>query len=167
MILPQRPAGPAPNMPALGRTQARVVWFAVAAAFVAAVIGALVASSATAVTPRPELGELFLGVASLVVVADLAVGFVVASRIRKSAAAPPDGVAATQVIVGSATALSGGIVSAVFFFVTQQGLILLLAVPCALVLLGWFPSEGRWAALRPAQPQGPAPGVPRRNTMVR
>jgi hypothetical protein len=164
MILPQRP-GQTPNMPNLGRTQARVVWFAIAVLFAGALVAALAASSSIAVVPNAGLGEIFLGVACVVVVADLGIGFLVTSRIRKNASpeAPPDAVAATQVIVGSATALSGGLVCAVFFFLTRQGLLLLLAAPCALVLLRWFPSEGRWAALRPAV----APGEPRRNPMVR
>lgn len=171
MIMPQRPGGPTPgmNVAVLGRTQARLVWSALAALFVAAVVGALVASSAAPVTPDPRLGEILLGVGCLVVLGDLGAGFLVTSRIRKNASpsAPPDGVAATQVIVGAATALSGGLVSAVFFFVTQEGLILLLAVPAALGLLVWFPSEARWAALRPVQGAGQAPGEPRRNPMVR
>jgi FtsH-binding integral membrane protein len=164
MIVPQRAAS-RPNMVVLGRTQARLVWFAIAALFVAAVVGSLVAASSIPAAPDPALGEIFLAVASVVVVVDIAVGFFITSRIRKNApaSAPPDGIAATQVIIGAATSLSGGLVSAVFFFITHQGLILLLAAPSALVLLLWFPSERRWAALRPAQ----APGEPRRNPMVR
>jgi hypothetical protein len=164
MILPQRP-GQTPNMANLGRTQARVVWLGLAVLFAGALVGALAAASSIAAVPDAALGEIFLVVACLVVVADLGVGFLVTSRIRKNASpeAPPDAVAATQVIVGSATALSGGLVCAVFFFLTRQGLLLLLAAPCALVLLLWFPSEARWAALRPAQ----APAEPRRNPMVR
>lgn len=162
MILPQRPA-PTPSMPVLGRTQARVVWLAIALLFAGAQIAALVAASSVDAAPNPALGEILLVVGCVVAVGDLAVGFLVASRIRKKASpeAPPDGVAATQVIVGSATALSGGIVCAVFFFLTRQGLLLLLAVPCALALLWWFPSERRWAALRPAG----APGA--RRSMMR
>jgi FtsH-binding integral membrane protein len=158
-------SGSAPNLAVLGRTQARLVWSAMAALFVAAVVGSLVAASSTPAPPSAALGELFLGIACVVVVADIGIGFFIASRVRKNAppSAPPDGVAATQVILGSATSLSGGIVSAVFFFITHQGLILLLAVPSALVLLMWFPSESRWAALRPGQ----APGEPRRSPMVR
>ena len=164
MILPQRP-GQTPNMPNLGRTQARAVWLGIAVLFAGALVAALAAAGSIAAVPDAALGEIFLGVACLVVVADLGIGFFVTSRIRKNASpeAPPDAVAATQVIVGSATALSGGLVCAVFFFLTRQGLLLLLAAPCALVLLKWFPSEARWAALRPAQ----APGASRRSPMVR
>jgi FtsH-binding integral membrane protein len=164
MIVPQRP-GQTPNMPNLGRTQARIVWFALALLFAAAQVAAFVGASSLGAVPNAALSEILLPVACVVVVADIGVGFFVASRIRKNASplAPPDGIAATQVIVGSASALSGGLVCAVFFFLTQQALLLLLAAPAALALLWWFPSEGRWAALRPAQ----ATGEPRRNPMVR
>jgi uncharacterized membrane protein YfcA len=167
MIVPQRP-GLGPNTVNLGRPQARLVWLALAVMGTAAVIGAIAGASASGAAPNPQLGELFLGVGSLVVLADLAIGFFVTSKMRKNAppGAPPDAIAATQVIVGSATALSGLLVSAVFFFITQQGLILLLALPCAAVLLSWFPSESRWAKLRPAGAAG-SPGEPRRNPMVR
>lgn len=164
MIVPQAP-GQTPNMPALGRTQARIVWFAIALVFTGVVLGAILGADAIPGAANPGLGEIFLAVGTFVVLADLGVGFFVASRIRKGAppSANPDSVAATQVIVGAATCLSGGLVSAVFFFVSRQGLILLLAAPCALALLLWFPSESRWAALRP----GPAPGAPPRNPMIR
>jgi hypothetical protein len=167
MIVPQAPGRP-PNLPNLGRTQVRIVWFALAALFTAAVLLALMGASTIPAGPAAGLGELFLLIATAVVVGDLAIGFFITSRMRKNApaSAPPDAVAATQVIVGSATALSGGLVCAIFFFLSRQGLLLLLALPCALVLLTWFPSEARWAALRPAGAPGAA-AAPRRNPMVR
>jgi FtsH-binding integral membrane protein len=145
---------PSQRGPSLGRTQARIVWFAIALAMLGAVIGATVlAGSAPPLTG--DVPEIFLAVACAVVVGDLGVGFFVASRIRKNASpeAPPDGIAATQVILGSATALSGALVCSVFFFLTNQGLLLLLVAPCALALLTWFPGDRRWAALRPAGAQ--------------
>jgi hypothetical protein len=99
------------------------------------------------------------------VVADLVVGYFVAARVRRSAPpeAPPDAIAATQVIVGSATALSGTFVCAVFFFLSREALLLVLVLPCAAALLSWFPSEARWAALRPAR----TAGAPPRRSMMR
>jgi hypothetical protein len=164
MILPQRPAQAA-NLPVLGRSQARLVWIALAVLFAGAQLAALVGASSIDAVPSLALSEILLPVGCLVVLADLGIGFFVASRIRKNASplAPPDAVAATQVIVGSASALSAGLVCAVFYFLTRQALLLLLAAPAALALLRWFPSDGRWAAQRPA---GARPES-RRNVMMR
>lgn len=157
MAPPPSPAA-APRIPVLGRAQARTVWRAVAAGLVVAVLAAVSAARLLPAAPVGVLRELFPVVASVVVVVDLALGVVVAARVRRSAppAAPPDAVAAAQVIVGSVTSLSAAFLCAVFFAVTHQGLLLLLVVPCALALLRWFPSEARWAALRPSgQPVEP------------
>jgi hypothetical protein len=163
MIVPDRPKMP-PAMPVLTRTQALVIWSVIAAVLVGAVVAALVAASVVPAVADPKLGTLFLLIAAVLVPADLVVGTFVASRIRKRAApgTPPDAVAATQVIVGSAVALGAGGVCCLFFFVSRQPLLLVLVLPCAAVLLRWFPSSARWTALSPA-----TPSAPRRTTLVR
>jgi tellurite resistance protein TehA-like permease len=163
MILPTTPA--AARMPTLTRTQARAIWLVIAAALVAAVVGALVGAAAVPASADPGLGTVFLVVAAVLVPADLVISWFVTSRIRRRPppGAPPDAVAATQVIVGSAIALGAGSLCCIFFFVSRQPLLLLLVLPCAAVLLRWFPSPTRWAALLPA----PAPGEARRSTMMR
>ncbi len=163
-MLPVPPPTP-PRSVALSRAQARLVWSVLAVMLVAAVVGASIGAATVPMPGDPQIGTLLLIVACVMVPVDLAASCLVTSRMRRRPAAGvlPESLAGTQMIVGSAVALGAGLMCCVFFFVSREPLLLALVIPCAAVLLHWFPSQGRWAAL--ASP--PAPGEPRRNPMVR
>ncbi len=59
-------------------------------------------------------------------------------------------IAGTQTIIASALALGAALMCSVFFFVSREPALLLLVIPCAAVLLHWFPSKSRWARIAPA-----------------
>jgi hypothetical protein len=143
------PAPAPPRTPTLTRAQARIVWTVIAVVLAGAVAAALAGAAAVPRDAASPIGTVFLLVAAPMVVIDLGVAYFITSRMRRRAApgAPPGAVAATQVIVASAVALGAGLMCCVFFFVSREPLLLLLVLPCAAVLLHWFPSEGRWAAI--------------------
>jgi hypothetical protein len=164
MFIPS-PSSTTPKMVALTRAQARLVWSLLAGLVAVAVVAAIFGASVLPAKADPEHGRLFLILAAVFVPVDLAVGYFVASRIRTRPAPsmPSDAIAGTQVIVGCAVAVGASLLCCVFYFVGREPLVLLLVFPCVAMLLRWFPSEARWAALAPA----PAPGAPPRNPMVR
>jgi hypothetical protein len=165
------PTPPAPpRTPTLTRAQARVVWTVIAVVLAAAVVAALTGAAAVPPDAPSPIGTVFLLVAGPMVVIDLGVAYFITSRMRRRAApgALAGAVAGTQVIVASAIALGAGLMCCVFFFVAREPLLLLLVLPCAAVLLHWFPSEARWAAITPgaAAPAGRNPPASR-NRMMR
>jgi hypothetical protein len=167
-MLPTAPPAPPspPRVPALTRAQARVVWSVLAAAFVVVVVAAIVGAAAfPGARPPRELGTIFLFVAGPLVALDLGVAYLVTSRMRRRfGSIAPEALAATQVIVASVLAVGAALVCCIFFFVAREPLLLLFVLPCAAVLLHWFPSRARWAALVP----GAAAAAPaRRNPLVR
>ena len=149
----------------IGRRTARLAWLVVATLLAIAVVGVLVGTAIIAAPRDPELGRIFLLVAGIMVPIDLGIGYLVTSRLRRRAPprAPRDATAGTQVIIGSSLALGAGLTASLFFFVTREPLLLALVLPCAAVLVHWFPSQRRWEAISAP----PAPGAPPRNPMVR
>jgi hypothetical protein len=141
------------------RRRIRIVWFGITLGL-AALVGALLA--AAAVAPAAEsgrgLGTVLLLVAVPMTAIDLVLSFVLAGRIRRNpaAAASAEASAAAQTVAGSALAVGAALMCAVFFFVSREPLLLLLVIPCAAVLLRWYPSEERWAGILPAS-ASPAP----------
>jgi hypothetical protein len=167
-MLPTTPPAPPspPRIPALTRAQARAVWSVLAAALVVLVLAAVGGAAAfPGARPPRQLGTIFLFVAGPMVALDLGMAYLVTSRMRRRyGPVAPEALAATQVIVASALAVGAALVCCIFFFVAREPLLLLLVLPCAAVLLHWFPSRARWATLVP----GAASAAPRaRNPLVR
>ncbi len=136
------------------------MWGGIAALLAAAVIVAVVASTAVPAPPGSrELGAVFLLVAVPMTAVDLALAYVITRRMRRKAppGGSPEALAATQTIVASAVALGAALMSCVFFFVSREPLLLALVLPCATVLLHWRPTGSRWARLAPAPPGSAAP----------
>ncbi|HEY6003820.1 MAG TPA: hypothetical protein VIV57_13155 [Anaeromyxobacter sp.] len=151
--MPLRPSPTTPALPlALDRRKTRIVWLAVALGLGGAFAAALVGAAAVPASPQPGLGSLLLLVAAPMTAIDLVLAYVLTGRMRRNpgAAVAPDASAATQTIVASASAMGAALMSCVFFFVTREPLLLLLPLPCAAVLLHWYPSEQRWSRLLPA-----------------
>jgi FtsH-binding integral membrane protein len=153
------PPSPATSPVPLNRRQASVVWLAMAGALAGAVVLAVVGSMLVpANAGSSSLATIFLLVSAPLTAVELAMGYVLARRVRRAAplGASPDANAASQTILASALALGATFLSCVFFFVAREPVQLLLALPCAAVLLHWRPTEARWARLLPAVP-GSAP----------
>lgn len=160
MLVPSPARAPVP----LDRRQASIVWLAMAGALVGAVVLAIVGSTLVpANAGSSSLAILFLLVSAPLTAVELAMAYVLPARVRRTAppGAPPDAIAATQTIIASALSLGATFLSCVFYFVAREPLQLLLAVPCAAVVLHWRPTEQRWARLLPAAPGATA------NRMIR
>jgi FtsH-binding integral membrane protein len=156
MILPMPAPGPVPP----SRRQVRVVWLAMAAALVAAVVAAIAGSTLVPANEgSSQLATIFLVVSAPLTAIELAMAYFVTGRLRRRPppGADPESVASSQVIIASALPLGATFLSCVFFFVAREPLQLLLAVPCAAVLLHWRPTEARWARLLPTAPGAPGP----------
>jgi hypothetical protein len=166
MVSPVLPASPPGGVVVIGRRPARIAWFVIATLFAIAVVGTLVGTVVVAAPRDPELGRIFLLVAGIMVPIDLGIGYLLSSRLRRRVppGAPRDATAGAQVIIGSSLALGAGLTASLFFLVAREPLLLALVLPCAAVLVHWFPSQRRWEALSAP----PAPGAPPpRNPMVR
>jgi hypothetical protein len=163
MVISPRPT---PAGAVLTRGQARVVWTGLALLLVVAVVATLLAPGILGTVPDREIAWILLPAVALVTAADLAMSYVVTGTIRKraaSAGAPArEAAAGTQTIVASALAIGAAIFACVGHFVTGDKLFVLLVLPCAAVLVHWFPSESRWARITPA---GPADAPPPRRMM--
>jgi hypothetical protein len=135
------------------RRKIRIVWFGITLGLIA-LVGALlaVAAVAPAADPGRGLGTVFLLVAAPMTAIDLVLGYVLTGRMRRNpaAGASPEASAAAQTVVGSALAVGAALMCSAFFFVSREPLLLLLVIPCAVVLVRWYPSEERWARILPA-----------------
>ncbi len=144
--------------PALTRSQARIIWFALAATLAVAGVASVVFA-----LPRPEPGlvRVLLLAASVFVPVDLALSFLVPALTRRRAATtgvpPPEAVAGTQMIVGCALAVGAGLFASVCNLLASEPLFLGLVALCLGAMVAWYPSEARWARLSPR----PAAGVQR------
>lgn len=156
-ISPPPRGAPAP----LTRAQARLVWSALAFSLASAFVASALAPSVLRQPANPELAKILLPIVALVTAMDLALAYVVTASMRRRAGgggtAALEAAAGTQVILASGLAFGAALFSCVAHFITGEWLFLLLVLPCAAVLLHWFPSESRWARIGPAAAGGAAP----------
>jgi hypothetical protein len=146
--------------PALTRGQAVIVWTALFAMLVLAVVLSTVVELRE---PDPALARTVFPVIALMSVAQIVAGPVVLRSMRKRAAPSPElaaGLAGTQMIVACSLAMGVGLFAAVLNLLTRERLFLAFAGAAAAVLVWWFPSEARWARLSGA-------GAARTNPMMR
>jgi hypothetical protein len=146
-----RPPDPRPARTplALTRAQARRVW-----ALFAGVLALAVGASFAVVLPpaAPELTRILLVVAAVLTPLELATSFVAPAVIRRRAARAatppsPDGLAATQTIVGTAQPLGAALFACLCHVVTREPLFLAFAAASFLAMAAWYPSPARWARL--------------------
>lgn len=147
------------------RRTATIIWAALVAGITAFFLVSMAVSMAVPMPGAPGLGDVLLPVAALLSIANAALSWLWAVRMRSPPGAPatPEALAVTRLIVASALCEGSALFGIVAHLVTRDDRMFLPFALSFVALLAHFPGDRHWARLCGAS----AARGPGRNPMIR